>query len=136
MKIGKSVYADGKVAERKMELDKIAVILIAVSLLCFFSADYFNGNGQLGYKGGLFLFAKAQNRQFVYRRTNKIFGVLLFVGSVTFLGMSFGCSRLAVSANMLQKIRSAYLLYLFSAVMITEAIVGYQVWRRNRHSSK
>ncbi|MDH6364372.1 hypothetical protein M2139_001323 [Enterococcus sp. PF1-24] len=107
---------------------KVAGILIVVAILCFFSSYYYNGNGQLGYKGLLFWKSIEKERGYIYKYSNRIFGLTLFVGSIAFFFL-FGLA--AKETKYLLGLRIAYLIYIFGSMLVADIFVAYKKSREN-----
>ncbi|WP_430601870.1 hypothetical protein [Enterococcus sp. DIV0724b] len=105
---------------------KITIVLIVISLLCFASSYYYNGNGQLGYKGILFWKSKENDRGFVYKYSNRSFGILLFIGSTFFLLLFTLIENKSLNPKYLQDIRIAYLIYFLFSMLASELFVTYK----------
>lgn len=101
----------------------VGSMLTIVSLLCFFSAGYYNGNGQLGYKGMLFLLSGKKHRNEVYRQTNRMFGILLFLGSLLFIITA----KFDIVQASLANIRIAYLSYIFLSMLASDLFTAYKI---------
>lgn len=95
----------------------ISLLLILISVVMFASSFYYNGNGQLGYKGLLFLIS-SKNKQKIYVMTNRITSVLILFGSLLYIFL-FG-----VLGNSLA-IRLAFIIYLFLSMGLSDVITFF-----------
>lgn len=111
---------------------KVAIGLIVLSCLCFFSSYYRNGNGQLGYKGILFLLSNEKERSFVYKYSNRCFGIALFIGSIIFLLLFSLIANQKINSDYLQNVRKAYIIYSLCSMLISELFVLYKKRQRIR----
>lgn len=77
-----------------MEEVYLGLTMLLIAVLCFISSDYLNANGFIGLRGISYIFFRnVKKRYLAFKITNRVFGPLLFVGSVIYAIVAFAIYR-------------------------------------------